>query len=82
VFNHRLPHSRQDEVSTAEFVETVTPVALLQARQSNDLAVQRAALAWLRVCCPDIADEIDANPPVAVSEADRVAVAVASRHAW
>ena len=60
MFNHRLSDCQGDERSTGgELVENVTPVALLQARQHHDPAAQRAAMAWLRVCCPDIADEIE-----------------------
>lgn len=37
--------------------------AIRDARQTRDLVLQQEALAWLWVCCPDVADELDLALP-------------------
>lgn len=45
-------------------IDEMVKHAIQDATQSCDLALRREALAWLQVCCPDIADQL----PVASAE--------------
>ena len=40
--------------------------AIADARQSHDLVLQQEALAWLWVCCPDVADDLRLPRPEAL----------------
>ena len=46
-----------------EVIESVTALALRQAQQSQDPALQGEALSWLWLCCPDIAEEMNLPGP-------------------
>jgi hypothetical protein len=48
---------------TANLTDDVLPHAIKDARQAKDSALQQEALAWLWVCCPDVADELALPTP-------------------
>jgi hypothetical protein len=41
-----------------ELTDGILTRAIKDARQSQDRSLQQEALAWLWVCCPDIADDL------------------------
>jgi hypothetical protein len=51
-------------------VHGVAARALKDARQSDDPVLGQEALAWLWVCCPDLADELGLPPPAASVDAE------------
>jgi hypothetical protein len=59
--------SSADPFADNEVVQRVTIRAIHDARQTVDLKLQGEALAWLWVCCPDLADELELPtlPPIA-----------------
>jgi hypothetical protein len=74
VFNHRTLTGRPEpEAAESAVVESVTSVALRQARQSDDPLLQREALSWLWVCCPDVAEAMGLPTPAThAPEADAI----------
>jgi hypothetical protein len=53
-------------------IEEVTAHAIKDAQQALDPTLQQEALAWLWVCCPDLADELGlplpaTDPPVEIA---------------
>jgi len=57
--------SKPDPLDKANFdlTDGVLTHALKDAKQAKDGALQQEALAWLWVCCPDIADELALPTP-------------------
>ena len=66
---HRIPPGNSARTSTLaaqtgfELGDDVLARAIRDARQTCDPALQQEALAWLWVCCPDVADELDLALP-------------------
>lgn len=54
--------------------------AIADARQSQDRALQQEALAWLWICCPDVADDLHLPRPN-LRKAQFAVVAYADRYA-
>lgn len=54
--------------------------AIADARQSHDRALQQEALAWLWICCPDVADDLHLPRPNLL-KAQFAVVAYADRYA-
>jgi len=44
--------------TNSDLIDDTLIHAIRDARQIYDLALQQEALAWLWICCPDIADEL------------------------
>ena len=54
-----------DPIDKANFdlTDGILTHAIKDARQSQDRSLQQEALAWLWVCCPDIADDLNLPTP-------------------
>jgi len=58
-------HPKLEAVDKAMFdlTDGLLPRAIKDAKQAKDCALQQEALAWLWVCCPDVADELALPTP-------------------
>ena len=63
---------RQDDKWMEAIVDTMIGRAVRDAHQHEDPALRDEASAWLWVCCPDLADQLDLPNPVATEMPDEV----------
>lgn len=63
----RITPCNPDPINQAGFEldNDVLARAIRDARQTRDKVLQQEALAWLWICCPDVADELGLGMPVA-----------------
>jgi hypothetical protein len=63
--NGKQQHPKLQPVDKATFdvADGLLPHAIKDAKQAKDSTLQQEALAWLWVCCPDVADELELPTP-------------------
>jgi hypothetical protein len=52
-----------DRAMPEELMDTMIVRAIEDALQGQDIALQQEARAWLWICCPDVADQLDLPHP-------------------
>ncbi len=63
-------HSDPMDKANFDLADGLLTRAIRDARQSQDRTLQQEALAWLWICCPDVADDLRL-PALAASEIQR-----------
>lgn len=64
---HTGPASHDDRWMES-LMDTMIVRAVRDAQQSHDLTLQQEARAWLWICCPDLADQLDLPSPAPACE--------------
>jgi hypothetical protein len=72
VWHSGSQHATPWQTGSAEdgSIDDVTAHAIKDAQQTQDSVRQQEALAWLWVCCPDLADELQLPLPSSEPEAE------------